>query len=85
LSNDRVRALLDHQAARARIFFARAARALPSQDRPRFSAAEIMRAIYWELLSRIEANHFDVFPALVRVPKPAQAWLAMKTWWVCRR
>jgi phytoene synthase len=77
-----MRALLEHQAARARIFFARASRALPREDRRRFVAAEIMRAIYWRLLTRIEANGFDVFPAVVRVPRPAQAVLAVKTWWM---
>jgi 15-cis-phytoene synthase len=85
LGDERLRALLDHQAARARIFFARAARALPRQDRPRFVTAEIMRAIYWDLLRRIETNQFDVFPALIRVPRPVQAWLAVKTWWSLRR
>ena len=85
LANEHVRALLDHQAARARIFFARAARALPKAEASRFAAAEIMRAIYWDLLRRVEANRFDVFPGVIRVPKPAQAWLAMKTWWALRR
>ena len=61
------------------------ARALPKAEASRFVAAEIMRAIYWDLLRRVEANRFDVFPAVIRVPKPAQAWLALKTWWSLRR
>jgi phytoene synthase len=77
LADERVRALLDHQAARARVFFARATRALPKQDAPRFVAAEIMRAIYWDLLRRIEANGFDVFPAVIRVPTLVRAWIAL--------
>jgi len=85
LADNRVRALLEHHAARARVFFARAARALPRPEAPRFAAAEIMRAIYWDLLNRIEANEFDVFPAVIRVPKPVRAWLAIKTWWAVRR
>ena len=32
-------------------------------------AAEIMRAIYWELLRRIEAARCDVFSAVIRVPR----------------
>jgi phytoene synthase len=84
LHDDRVRALLDFQAARARIFFSRATRELPKGEGSRFAAAEIMRAIYWEVLRRIEANGFDVFPEVIRVPKPAQAWLALKTWWSLR-
>ena len=54
-SPPQVRAVLEHQAARARVFFARAVRALPHDDARRSSPAEIMRAIYWELLRRIEA------------------------------
>jgi phytoene synthase len=85
LSDERVRALLDHQAARAKVFFARAARALPREEASRFVAAEIMGAIYRDLLRRIEAGRFDVFPELIRVPKYAQAMLALKTWWTVKR
>ena len=84
LANEPLRALLAHQAARARGFFSRAARALPTQEGSRFVAAEIMRAIYWDLLCRIEAARFDVFPAVIRAPQPVKAWLALKTWWMFR-
>jgi len=77
--------VLEHEAARAHDFFTRAARALPGGVSRRFVAAEIMRAIYFELLRRIEAASFDVFPALIRVPRPTQAWLAVATWWACRK
>jgi phytoene synthase len=79
--SDRVRALLEHQAARARIFFSRAVRALPKNDARRFVAAEIMRAVYWDLLQRIERGRCDVFTRVVRVPRPVQAGLAVTTWW----
>jgi len=79
-----VSAVLDHQAARARVFFSRAVRSLPTHDARRFIAAEIMREIYWELLKRIEADRFDVFSSVIRVPRPAQARLAVKTWWRLR-
>ncbi len=85
LRSDRVRALLDHQASRARIFFSRAVRALPRTDARRFVAAEIMREIYWALLERIEASRFDVFTRVIRIPRPAQARLALRTWWRLRR
>jgi phytoene/squalene synthetase len=48
-------------------------------------AAEIMHAIYFELLQRIEAAQWDVFSTLIRIPRPAQARLAIKTWWRLRR
>jgi phytoene synthase len=76
-----VRALLAHQAARARDYFARATALLPATDARRFVAAEIMREVYWELLRRIEAADLDVFSSVIRVPRPAQARIAIRTWW----
>ncbi len=84
VKSDRVRAVLDHQAARARVFFARAVRQLPKQDARRFIAAEIMREIYFALLGRIEAANFDVFTRVIRIPRPTQARLALRTWWRLR-
>ncbi len=52
-----VRSVLEHQAARARVFFARAVQALPKDDARGFLAAEIMRAIYADLLDRIGSGH----------------------------
>ncbi len=80
LRSERVRALLAHQASRAREFFGRAAGALPPADLRRFVAAEIMHAVYRELLRRIEAAEYDVFSSVVRVPRPAQAGIAIRTW-----
>ena len=76
-----LRAVLEHHASRARVFFSRAIRELPRQDARRFLPAEIMREIYWELLLRIERAEFDVFSSVIRVPRPAQARLAVRTWW----
>lgn len=78
---DRVRAVLEHQAARARVFFGRASRALPKQEARRFVAAEIMHGVYRDLLRRIERAGCDVFGPLIRVPRPAQAVIAVRTWW----
>jgi phytoene synthase len=76
-----VRRALEHQAARARVYFSRAVRALPPDHAGNFLAAEIMHAVYWNLLTRIEAAGFDVFSSVIRVPRPYQAWLALRTWW----
>jgi len=76
-----VRSVLEHQAARARVFFSRAVRALPKHDARGFLAAEIMRAIYADLLDRIDEAGYDVFTRVIRVPRPAQARLALATWW----
>ena len=76
-----VRSLLEFQARRARDYFERAVAALPGVDARRFVPAEIMRAVYWELLQRIERANYDVFTQVVRVPRPAQARIAVATWW----
>jgi phytoene synthase len=76
-----VQAALSNHAALAHDYFRRATDALPKQDARRFMAAEIMRNVYFELLRRIEAAGYDVFSQLVRVSRPAQASIAMKTWW----
>ena len=85
LQSERVRALLEHQAARARVFFGRATRALPPGQSRRFVAAEVMHGVYRELLRRIEAAGCDVFGDLIRVPRPVQARIAVGTWWRTRR
>ena len=79
-----VRSVLEHHGARARVYFSRARRALPASDAKSFLPAEIMQAIYWNLLQRIEAAQYDVFTELIRVPRPTQARLAIQTWWRLR-
>jgi phytoene synthase len=81
---DRVRLLLAHQAARARRFFGRAVSGLPETGRRRLVAAEIMRSIYQDLLRRVEAVRYDVFRSRIRVPRAAQAALAIRTWLALR-
>jgi phytoene/squalene synthetase len=75
-----VKALLRHQAMRARDYYARAAKALPRRQRTQLVAAEIMGAIYRALLRRIERDDFDVFSRVVRVPRPRRAAIAAATW-----
>jgi phytoene synthase len=75
-----VRALLAHQAARARGMFEAADAALPREDRRRLAAAQIMAAIYRGILDKIEARGFDVFSEVVRLPRPRRALIAASTW-----
>jgi phytoene synthase len=75
-----VKALLRQQAMRARDYYARAARALPPRDAGRLIAAEIMAAIYREILERIERREYDVFSEVVRIPRPRRAVIAAATW-----
>ena len=75
-----VRKLLEFEGRRARDFYQRAIDARPPEDRKRLVAAEIMRAVYFETLTRIERNGHDVFTARARVPRPRQALIALKQW-----
>jgi phytoene synthase len=75
-----VRALLAFEMTRAREYFHRAAIALPRADARRLVAAEIMGAIYQDILRRIKANGYDVFSQVIRVPRPARLLIALTTW-----
>jgi phytoene synthase len=75
-----IRDLLAFQATRARQYFERARQALPREDTRRLIAAEIMGAIYFELLNRIARAQFDVFHGRVSVPRYRRAWIALRTW-----
>src|SRR5450759_5417565 len=75
-----VRWLIAFECRRARELYQRAIDAIPPEDRKRLVAAEIMRAVYFETLRRIERSGFDVFTARTRVPRPRQAMIALKQW-----
>ncbi|MBI2834566.1 MAG: presqualene diphosphate synthase HpnD [Acidobacteria bacterium] len=76
----KVAALMRHQCARARAFYRAAAAVLPPADAKGLVAAEIMGAIYFELLRRIERTGYDVFTRPIRVPRPQRAVIAARTW-----
>ena len=80
IRSEAVKALLKHQAERARDYYGRAARALPAEDARSLVAAEIMGAIYQAILDRIEMLDYDVFTAVVRIPRPRRAFIAAATW-----
>jgi phytoene synthase len=75
-----VRDLLAGFAGRARHYFERARHALPREDTRRLIPAEIMGAIYFALLRRIERARFDVFSRRISVPPGARAVIAVRTW-----
>ncbi len=76
----KVKALLRHQAQRARNYYRKAAESLPRADARRLLAAEIMGAIYRGILTRIERSDYDVFSRVVRLPRPRRALIAAATW-----
>jgi phytoene synthase len=75
---DAVRGLLRFECERARSYYAKAAAALPAVDRRSLLAAEIMGAIYLEILRRIERSGYDVFSHRIRVPRPLRALIALR-------
>jgi len=75
-----VRRVIEFECGRAREFYRRAVEARPPEDRRRLVAAEIMRAVYFETLQRIERRGWDVFAARARVPRPQQALIALREW-----
>jgi phytoene synthase len=75
-----VRRLIEFECGRAREFYRRAVDARSPEDRKRLVAAEIMRAVYFETLRRIERSGYDVFTARIRVPRSRQALIALRQW-----
>jgi phytoene synthase len=75
-----VAALLHFQCERARDYYRRAAWQLPPADAASLVAAEIMRGIYYGILTRIQSAHYDVFSARIRVPRPQRALIALRIW-----
>jgi phytoene synthase len=79
-ASDAVRDVIAFECTRARAYYERAIEARNTEDRPRLVAAEIMRAVYFETLRKIERADFDVLAAPVKVPRPRQALIAVRQW-----
>jgi phytoene synthase len=73
-------ALMAHEAARARGYYADARAAYPGVDARSLVAAEIMGRIYYALLEEIEARRFRVFDARVTLPARRKAAIALRCW-----
>ena len=75
-----VRQVIAFECSRARDYYKKAVEARPEQDRQRLLAAEIMRAVYFETLRRVERRNYDVFSGPVRPARPVQAAIALRQW-----
>lgn len=75
-----VKQLMAFEAERARTFYRKAREARPAGRERALVAAEIMAAVYRDLLARIERRGYDVFSSRVRVTRPRQAQLALGVW-----
>jgi len=70
--DERFLRLMRFEAARAEGFFAKAKALLPREDRRSMVAAEIMAAIYFALLKRMQTDQFHVFDRHYEVGKWAK-------------
>jgi phytoene synthase len=72
--------LMRFEGDRARHFFGVARQLLPPQDRRAMVAAEIMAAIYWRLLGRIQRRGYNVFGEPVCLPALEKLWIALSVY-----
>jgi len=75
--NDPFIELMQFECDRARRYFDRARQSLAPEDRRVMVAAEIMAAIYWRLLKRIQQRRYNVFGERVRLSRPLKFWTAL--------
>jgi phytoene synthase len=75
--NDPFIELMQFECDRARHYFDLARQMLPAEDRQSMKSAEIMAAIYWGILKRIQKRCYNVFGKRVRVPRPLKLWTAL--------
>lgn len=79
--SERYEALARHIAARAKNFYQLARQTLPTEDRRSMVAAELMGAVYWQLLLKLERGRFDVFgDKPLKLSKPHKLALIFKSW-----
>jgi phytoene synthase len=68
-------------ADRAKNFYRLAREALPPEDRRAMIAAELMGAVYWRLLEKLERRRFDVFGSHpVKLSKAQKVALIFQSW-----
>ncbi len=77
--------LMRYETRRAREFYGKARAALRPDERKTMFAAEIMDAIYYRMLEKIELNEFNVYTRKkISVSTPHKIWIAIKLWLVTR-
>src|SRR4029450_4369533 len=73
-------ALLRLAGNRARQYFDNARLLLAEEDRRSLFAAEIMGAIYYRLLEKIEASRYRVFDPTITLPTSHKLGIALSVW-----
>jgi phytoene synthase len=79
--SDRFARLACSMAEQARQFYQLARQILPPEDRKSMVAAELMGAVYWRLLRKLEVSHYRVLgPHPTRLSKPHKIFLILRAW-----
>jgi phytoene synthase len=73
--DERFVGLMEFQAERAHAYFQKAIETLPAEDHRSMIAAELMREVYFKLLTRIEKDRFRVFKKKYRLSRPEKLWI----------
>ncbi|HNQ73760.1 MAG TPA: presqualene diphosphate synthase HpnD [Verrucomicrobiota bacterium] len=74
--------LAEAVAARARHYYRQARDTLPREDQRAMVAAELMGAVYWRLLEKLQRHRFNVFtPAPLRLSRAVKLRLIWRSWW----
>jgi 15-cis-phytoene synthase len=75
--------LMKFEASRAHEFYNKAQAVydtLSRSDRRSLLAAEIMRGVYFKILTRIETSNYTVFASRIRIPPALRILIALKSW-----
>ncbi len=72
--------LMQFECDRTRRLFDVARAKLAKEDRRSMIAAEIMAAIYWRLLKRIQARTYNIFGDRVSLSRPLKFWTALSVY-----
>ncbi len=79
--SERFAALAETVARRAREYYRLARETLPRGERRAMIAAELMGAVYWRLLGKLEQHRFNVLgPQPMKLSKPLKCRLVAQTW-----
>lgn len=78
--NDRFVALMEFEAQRARDYYHKARSLLVPEERITMVAAEIMDAIYYRLLEKIQLSDYQVYETRVRVNALHKVLIAVRMW-----
>jgi len=78
--NDAFIELMQFECDRARRYFDAAREALEPEDQRAMVAAEIMGAIYWKVMKRIQERAYNVFGKRVRLSRPLKFWTALSVY-----